>query len=451
MIGRSRITMARLAERFAPSLGNSQQTTNDPNPVLQPLLNRQVQNTMAGNTYLPFSPNERNNNNYDLSGGWWDTADPNKAPKNQETSGIDATSIQSLLASLLGGGSQGGNQGLTGGMAHSSPRPGDPLVDDSGDGGGGGVGGGGGGARDPRTGGGGGSPRFPPGRVGTGPTYIPPSNEQPIGTGGGGGGGGNTGGPGDNPPPRNPQGRVGTVPFNEVPGGGAGGWVPDLPPQEYTPGAGFLDFRPQQVAGPSSLENWAAGNVTDLWKRPTESLQARDTLANMKNIMNGNVGDILSGQSATNALDPVAQMFDKYIQPTVGNQAALMGLDRGTGETNAIGAAKAQYMLPMMQQLLGLEDSRRSTDLNATLGQAGQYANLGTAQDARQNQTINQAMTVGGTGRGIANQAGAANAAEISRLASAAENMSMGALGMVPSSVGTTSSAKPGLISTVFS
>ena len=394
MLGKRRITMARLAERFAAHLGNSQTTTQDPNPVLQPLLDRQVQNTMAGNDYLPFVPNQDTYRNVDPSGSWWDRAGVGDGNAPSQTAGNAGTSIQSLLQALLGGsGGNTGLQGLDGGMAKAS----------------------GGTVRDPRN----------------------PNPED------------NT--PNDPRNPRRPQGRVTAVPFNEVPGGGDGNWVPQLPASEYTPGTGFLDFKPQQVAPASSLENWAAGNVTDLWRRPTESLQARDSLGNLNKVMNGNIGDVLSAQSSTDALDKVSQMFDQYIQPTVGNQAALMGLDRGTGETNAIGAAKAQYMLPTMQQLLQLEDAGRSRNASTLLGQSAGYANLGTSQDARQTNAINEAMQIGGTGRGIANQVGAANQAEISRLASAAENMSQGALGMVPTSVGSTASAKPGLISTVFS
>ena len=379
MIGIRRFTMSRLAERIAPHWSSSNQQTSEPNPVLQPLMYRQVQNALGINDYLPFLPRDHNTYREDppVDAWWWE----NKLRDRIQDPDDDTNRENQLMS-------------------------------------------------------GGGDPRRSP--IGGGVRLKPPQWAQPIG--------GDPEDPVQSPPPRRAGGRRTPVEFDPQPNGSGGDWVPQLDPWSFDPNKGFLDFNPQQIAGPSSLEDWAASNVKSLWSTPRASMDAYNVLQGIPAKTGGAVGDILDTPQGMGALARVNKVFEEMISPTVSNRAALMGLDRGTGETNALATAQASTLLPTIQQLLGLEEQGRARTAQTEIGRAGSLAQLGQQGYEQRRGSISDAAALGERGRSIANQRGQAGRDEWNRLSQEARQAAIGFLpGFIPNFGTQSSSSKPGL------
>lgn len=250
---------------------------------------------------------------------------------------------------------------------------------------------------------------------------------------------GGTGGTGGNdlPAPRPGGGRVvADVPIGggSPPGGTWGPFVPYGPSasQQWDPSQGTMAWNPQNVAGPSGLENWAAGNATSL-ADPTEG---GTKAAEMYSAGAAPVaGKSIAG---TELFDSANQIFQDQIMGTIQNSKSLGGLSAGTGQASALGSGKAAYMMPLMQQVLGVMEGDAGRSLNAGQG----YASLGRDESQREFAASENAMKIGGVGRGIRDQRNAADRDEFNRLAGISERVNLGPLASVlPASMGSTTTS----------
>jgi hypothetical protein len=252
-------------------------------------------------------------------------------------------------------------------------------------------------------------------------------------------GGGDSGGGDTRPPATARDGGSGRV-VPDVPiGGGSqpgGSYGPFVPYGSTGPGwdpsQGILSWNPQEVAGPSGLENYAAGNVVGLGDETAGGAKAAEYYTQGAAPVSG------KSIAGTELFNSANKMFEDQILGTIQNSKSLGGLDAGTGQASAIGAGKAQYLMPLMSQVMSTMEGDAGRSLNAGSG----FAGLGRDESAREFGEIEAAMNIGGVGREIRNQRNRAEREEFNRLAGIGERVSLGPLASVlPASIGSTTTS----------
>ncbi len=223
--------------------------------------------------------------------------------------------------------------------------------------------------------------------------------------GGGGGGGSNSGGypwPGASATP--------------------GGWVPSTTSAPLTGGDyGFWAPLAKNIAGPSSLEDWAAGNVTKAGAEPASITRAIQLI----NQAVGGAGDLASGAgiSSSPAITAAKENYWATAAPQIETRNSLMGLGRSGAVGNDLATGWASTYTPLVMDQLAREQNAINARTSAGLSGASQLAGIGGQETSRLLNTLGEAMNIGGVGRGIAQSANDAQYEDLLRRQGLWENL----------------------------
>lgn len=154
--------------------------------------------------------------------------------------------------------------------------------------------------------------------------------------------------------------------------------------QKANPVSDYIGANPTQIAGMSGTQGKSLGYLN----RNLDEAMGTDL---------ENSGIAQAGK----------RYFDNAIAPGITNQATLSGLGRSTANTNALAAAEAQTMLPLMQ-----------------------------GEQARRDNMIQEGFRAGDMERGIEQQGYNAEQADFLRRQGLAEQSLFGVLGQLPSTFG---------------
>jgi len=164
----------------------------------------------------------------------------------------------------------------------------------------------------------------------------------------------------------------------------------------------YLAENPMQVAPENELQKWAAANVTSLTNTPEGERIAA---------MYGQMAPLLAGRMATGAgveRDPAVlaanAAFDKLMAPSIENQMGLSGLGRSSSLANSLSLGKASQLAPLIQDYINREQNTLTNQANMYASLMPQFSALGGAETARLTAALNDAMQIGGTERGIAQE-----------------------------------------------
>ena len=189
-----------------------------------------------------------------------------------------------------------------------------------------------------------------------------------------------------------------------------------------------LGVDPRQVAGPSGLESYAAGQVGNFF-RPTASGEAAFDTAAALSTPQAHQGVDLSGLGSFRdfageasrpslareslpgredsalmnidfanhpALKSAMKSFEAAALPGLANQLGAAGLSRSGAAGTAIGQAKAGMAMPIMQQLMSGAVQERGQDI----GQRGQDIESGITQRGQDISDIGQKLNLALGARG---------------------------------------------------
>lgn len=124
--------------------------------------------------------------------------------------------------------------------------------------------------------------------------------------------------------------------------------------QSALPLTNFIGEGPSQVAPMTALQQRSLGEIPGLY----DLAQRRVTGANLQ---------------ASPSFQAANRAFEQSIAPGIVNQATLSGLGRSTAVGQGLGAAKAQYLAPLIEAELGREERGLGNEVQTRLAaiQAG--------------------------------------------------------------------------------
>ena len=164
----------------------------------------------------------------------------------------------------------------------------------------------------------------------------------------------------------------------------------------------FLTPTPMATAPVDPLQTWTSENVKNLLNTP----EAEKTAAQY-----GALAPIAAGRMATGAgveKDPAvlaaSAAFDKLMAPVIENQMGLAGLGRSSSLANSLALGKSSQLAPLIQDYINREQTTLNNQANMYASLMPQFSSLGAAETSRLTAALNDAMQVGGTMRGIAQE-----------------------------------------------
>ena len=170
--------------------------------------------------------------------------------------------------------------------------------------------------------------------------------------------------------------------------------------QTAAPLTGFLDANPAQIAGADPLQTWASQNVGQLLNTP----QGEQTASQYGQLASQLAGRMATGAGVENdpAILAANAAFDKLMAPQIENQMGLAGLGKSSSLADSLALGKASQLSPLIQDYIGREQSSLDNQANMYASLMPQFAGLGGAETNRMMAALNDAMQIGGTMRGIA-------------------------------------------------
>lgn len=198
--------------------------------------------------------------------------------------------------------------------------------------------------------------------------------------------------------------------------------TPDVP-SYVTPLAQSSAIKAQEFQQANPLEPFAQANPMRIAPLSAQEKQAGELLGNLREIGQRRVTG--SNLATSPSFAAAQEAFRTNIDPAVGNQAVLGGLNRSTALGNATAAARAQYLQPLIESEFAREQQGNQQEANLLLSQI-------------------QGLTgLGGTARGIEQGANEAEQQDFLRRQALAEQGLYQPLGqIVPSTIGQTSATR---------
>jgi len=198
--------------------------------------------------------------------------------------------------------------------------------------------------------------------------------------------------------------------------------------QNQLPISEFTNPNPTKVAGFSGLQRSSSDLMGQHLREASGPLSDAGIL-DTTNRYDSLFSDFGTPLEESGIVQAGGRYFDKSIAPGITNQATLSGLGRSTANTNALAAAEAETMLPLMQG----EQSRR--DRLAT-GDQGRRDELMAREQSRRDQLVNQGMAVGDAERQIEQERYNSEAQDALRRQGISEQALFGPMGQLPTTFG---------------